>query len=483
MSRPPDSHLGWWRVIPPLAAATTGLWLSIVLWNYSELIADSCRDGWNCDKVLSSRFSTLAGFKLSQIGALFYSFSAVALIGSVALRTSPIRRGLLEFLFYICILAVVFSSFLLCVQAFVIKAFCPLCCLSVLCSGALLAGLIFWRQVDPWLGQPFAALLLGLWPCLAAAAAIAPVSSRAKDTVLAVVDGEEITEAQMRREISLSLYPMEDALFETKESWLKQKIADRLLQSEARSRDCSVETLLTKLDPAFASQDEIRRIKMLADFSGLQKEAADPAALPQLERRKLAKEEFAKLVDSHGAIVINLKKPVPPAIQFDLREAPKLGDTNSPVKLVVFSDFECPFCALLADRIRAMSAEFPHLLVAFKFFPLLSHARSIPTAMAAACAGRQGKFWAYHDGLFSQPGRRSDADLEDIAIETGIDTQMFRACLRDPATTGRIMKDYEEAVRLGIDSVPSVFLNGELIGGVPETDELRGLIQRATTSH
>src|SRR5213078_2932888 len=97
--------------------------------------------------------------------------------------------------------------------------------------------------------------------------------------------------------------------------------------------------------------------------------------------------------------------------------------------------------------------------------PVPLHPNACLAAIAAECAGRQGRFWEYHDVLFENHEHLERENLFRYAREMALDLSDFGRCLDDPATRDRVGRDVEAASRLGIDSTPTIFFNGRTIHG------------------
>ncbi len=98
--------------------------------------------------------------------------------------------------------------------------------------------------------------------------------------------------------------------------------------------------------------------------------------------------------------------------------------------------------------------------VVFKNFPIRSHKYAIPAARAALAAGRQDKFWEFHDELFKNYNRLNDQKIQEIGTQLGLDQTKFLEDQKSPVETARIQKDYEEGLRLGVRGTPTIFING-----------------------
>src|SRR5215210_1293227 len=150
--------------------------------------------------------------------------------------------------------------------------------------------------------------------------------------------------------------------------------------------------------------------------------------------------------------------PVPPLGRDDHVRGP----AGAPL-LVVYGDYECPFCAALELRLRALPVR-----VAFRHFPVRgAHPRAFAAACAAEAAGRQGAFWPMHDALFADQGRLEDPHLWARAERLGLDLGRFDADRRDDAIAERIVADFRGGVRAGVVTTPTLFHDGVRHAGRP----------------
>ena len=146
--------------------------------------------------------------------------------------------------------------------------------------------------------------------------------------------------------------------------------------------------------------------------------------------------------------------------QIDITGAPVRGKADAPVTLVVFSDFECPWCAklepLLAQRLAANADP---VRVVFKHLPLPMHPQAEPAALAAIAAQRQGKFWEMHDALFAVQ-QWTPAAVTETATRIKLDMTRFQADLNSQETRMQLAKDKADAQAAEVAATPSVFVNG-----------------------
>ena len=140
------------------------------------------------------------------------------------------------------------------------------------------------------------------------------------------------------------------------------------------------------------------------------------------------------------------------------------GAPDAPYELVMYGDFECPYCAasqsILARVRKRLGAD---LRFAFRHLPLESvHPHARHAAEAAEAAAAQGFFWEMHDALYAARGHLEDADLVDHARVLGLDADRVAAELESGAHGARVERDADSARALGISSTPAFFVNGEL---------------------
>lgn len=137
------------------------------------------------------------------------------------------------------------------------------------------------------------------------------------------------------------------------------------------------------------------------------------------------------------------------------------GPKDAPTWLVEFSDFQCPACKAFSGVVADLMKKYPDkLLVAYRYFPLDIHPQSVPAALAAESAGKQGKFWEMEALLFANQDSFSDALYPQLANQLGLDMTAFAASLQNPATKQIITNDTNYGNSIGVSATPTFFLNG-----------------------
>lgn len=149
-------------------------------------------------------------------------------------------------------------------------------------------------------------------------------------------------------------------------------------------------------------------------------------------------------------------------VELESGDAPVRGAAmGAPVTLVVFSDFECPFCRQTHPLFQQVLREHDgRVQLVFKHYPLSMHERAVPAAVAAVAAHRQGKFWEMHDILFENQEALTDGDLEGYARTIGLDLARFREDVANEATLAAVEADKTIGRTLEVQGTPTLFVNG-----------------------
>lgn len=171
-------------------------------------------------------------------------------------------------------------------------------------------------------------------------------------------------------------------------------------------------------------------------------------------------------------------KPAVPAapriVTVPLGDSPSLGQAAAPVVLIEFTDFQCPYCKRAHDEVLAALkkkyVDAGKVRLVSRNLPLPFHPNAEPAALAALCAGEQGKFWPMRDRLFVNMEALSRADFLKAAEELKLDVPAFTACLDSKRFAPQIARDKQDAAAAGITGTPS-FVIGRASG-----DKVTGLL-------
>jgi protein-disulfide isomerase len=160
------------------------------------------------------------------------------------------------------------------------------------------------------------------------------------------------------------------------------------------------------------------------------------------------------------------------------------GSDESPVTLVEYADFECPYCGMAEPVVRDLVATYgAELRYVFRHLPLTEvHEHAELAAEAAEAADAAGRFWEMHDRLFDGSDHLGMADVVHYAADVGLDPDAFAAALESRRYALRVARDVESADQSGVAGTPTFFLNGRRYGGSPDVESLRDAIDRELQS-
>ena len=150
------------------------------------------------------------------------------------------------------------------------------------------------------------------------------------------------------------------------------------------------------------------------------------------------------------------------------------GPKNAALQVIVFSDFQCPFCGRVEPTLKQMEKEYGNKVrFVWKNYPLPFHNNAMPAAEAAMAAAAQGKFWEMHDKLFANQTALERPNLEKYAGEIGLDLGKFKADLDANKYKDAIDAEQKEGSAVGVQGTPAVFINGRKIAGAYPWDTFK----------
>jgi len=273
-------------------------------------------------------------------------------------------------------------------------------------------------------------------------------------------------------------------LYEGRRTALDAIVAEMLIAEAAKAKNMTPE--------AFEQAEMNTRIKAISEadvvtfyqanisqMQGRPLEAMAPAI-----RRYLQDQQSES---ARTSLIADLRKKGPDVrVLFDAprhtievsKDDPSLGPASAPVTLVEFSDFQCPFCQRVEPTIKQVRQTYgDKVRVVWKDFPLTQiHPQAFKAGEAAHCAGDQGKFWEFHDRLFANQQALQPADLKKHAADMGLDAAAFGACLDTSKYGERVRDGVAEGSRLGVNSTPTIYINGRVLSGAQPYEVLAALI-------
>ena len=160
-----------------------------------------------------------------------------------------------------------------------------------------------------------------------------------------------------------------------------------------------------------------------------------------------------------------------------------LGKEDALVTIIEFSDYECPFCekfySQTLSQIKSTYIDTGKVKFVYRDFPLPFHSQAEPAALAANCAGEQGKYFEFHDKIFDNNGAggKSSSNYKKWAQELKLDIPLWEACLSNPAQKQEIQNDIRGGSAAGISGTPGFIINGKLLSGAQPFSVFQQLIE------
>jgi protein-disulfide isomerase len=149
---------------------------------------------------------------------------------------------------------------------------------------------------------------------------------------------------------------------------------------------------------------------------------------------------------------------------FSTEALPFIGPKEADVTITVFNDYQCPYCKNLTTLFEQVMEKYPGKInLVYKNFPLAMHNSARLGAAAALAADRQQKFPQFHKSLYENQRALSEAKINEVAQELGLDSEKFKNDLKDPAIQDIIARDVKEGQLAGVRGTPTVFINGKRV--------------------
>lgn len=304
-------------------------------------------------------------------------------------------------------------------------------------------------------------------------------AAQSPSDVLSEINGEKITRAELEEKRGKALHQPRYQLFTAEQKALDEIIADRLLEKEAQRQKLTVQQLIERNVKQAVKEPTEDQLQLYYELSKSKEpyEAVRGKILDIIRQNRESKALTAYIEKLRAAanVVVTL---APPKAEFDVSKSPRFGSSTAPVQLVEFADYECPYCQKVHPYIKKLREEFAgKVSVVFKDLPLPNHPKAQKAAEASRCAGAAGKYWEYHDLLFSGGGL-DVKQLKQYARELGLDGARFDQCLDKGEYTAAVQSDLTEAQELGLNGTPSFFLNDQFFSGAVDYESLRDMVNK-----
>ncbi len=158
------------------------------------------------------------------------------------------------------------------------------------------------------------------------------------------------------------------------------------------------------------------------------------------------------------------------------------GNKESDVKIIIFSDYQCPYSKMLHTSVKEVIEEFKdRVAFVYKDLPLDFHPQAKFASLSARCAQEQGKFWEMTNLLYDKQEEWGEKEGKEIfnsyIASVGLEANSFKECFNSDKYLEKISKDAEVASSFGISGTPSGFIGDKFIGGVLQKDSFKKAIE------
>ena len=274
---------------------------------------------------------------------------------------------------------------------------------------------------------------------------------------------------------------LSQALYEARRVAAEEIIGNLLLDQEAKRRSVERTALyeqeitskakpVVEADIAAWYQTNQQRVQ----GASLDQVRAPIQSLLTQERIQGARDAYLETLKAKTPVRLMLE---PPRMTVSAGNSPTKGPASAPIELIEFADFQCPYCLAASPTVkRVLDTYGDRIRFVYRNYPLANHPQARPAAEAAQCANEQGQFWPYHDRLFGEPGKLSDADLKQSAATLGLDAAKFNACVDQHKYRAVVDTDAQAGNDAGVTGTPAFFINGRLLSGAQPFDAFKRVI-------
>lgn len=315
-----------------------------------------------------------------------------------------------------------------------------------------------------------------------------PMSAPTDSKVVAKVDGQEIKEDELIGSDIMMYYNIKQREFEFKQARLRNYITQYYVSGEAKKLGIDVNDYIR--NHIVKDKNVMPTEKEISDFAKSQN-------LPPIEQMKQNEQAWAQINNflrmrkEFDLVQIEVNKwsqthkieyyfPRPSLpIDIPVVGSPVWGPSDAKVTIIEFGDFECPFCAKAAPNIKQLKKIYgDKIRIVYKHMPLAQHSHAISAAMTGTCIANQSndKFWEFYSLIYQKSDKLNEGLIRDLAKKVKTDLKELDKCLENPTTKAQVMQDGELVNRLGLESTPVFFINGEMLTGAAPVEAFQEAI-------
>ncbi len=305
-----------------------------------------------------------------------------------------------------------------------------------------------------------------------------------KAGVVAKINGEEITEEALIGDDKLDFFDLKKREFELKMERLNKLVIEKLVGGDAKKANLSLDEYINKKIIGSDIKISDKEFKKFVAEKKIPESQLNPqirerinSYLQTLKKQELVQAYVAKMTKG-SPVEVYFSKPKM-QVNVEVGNAPFHGKADAAVTVVVFSDFQCPFCSRGAETVTELKKKYGNKVkIAFRHFPLPMHKEARPASEASMCVNEQStdKFWKFHDLAFKNQAKLDGPSLEKYAKDSGADAKKYTDCLASKKYADYVQKDLEYGEKIGVKSTPTFFVNGQLIAGAVPIENFAEII-------
>jgi protein-disulfide isomerase len=301
---------------------------------------------------------------------------------------------------------------------------------------------------------------------------------------MASIDGKPINEEELMGDEKLEFLDAMKKIYDLRYDRVGKILLEKVYGEEAKKAGVSIEeyvdSKVLKGDAPVSEREYDKFVK--------EKKIPKEQLNPQLKERIMSYMKAMKKQDALQNLVVKLSKEHKVELYFgkpnfkvniEIGQAPTFGGKDAKVKIVEFSDFQCPFCGRAAATVTEIKKMYgKKIQFAFKQYPLPMHSQAKPASEASMCVNEQGseKFWKYHDKLFQNSDKLDSESLKKFAKDIGANIEQFSKCVDEKKYAKAVQEDIEYGNKLGVRSTPTFFINGRLVSGAQPVESFKEII-------
>jgi protein-disulfide isomerase len=335
--------------------------------------------------------------------------------------------------------------------------------------------------------------------CLGVAAALWAGKTLAADPAFRVY-GAAVSMDEVAKDKQGDFYEIERKKYDLVESMAHEQYLQKFWEKKATDSKTSVaEARRAYIDKnAKVSEKEVKELvekyKDNPQFAKFSKDEQQKQVRDYMRDRSSRNIEMdlIKAGIKSGDLVINYPQPKEPVFELSLtdgdhtRFGPGADDTKTmgcdkkscPITIVEYSEFQCPYCSRAVPAIKRVLTEYRGKISwTVRDFPLSFHDRARPAAVAAHCAGDQGKFWGMYQSIFDNQTDLTDEHLKKYANKIVPDKAKWEECFKNPTAKYPVIDaNMESGMKVGVTGTPAFFINGRRLSGALPYEEFKRVI-------